>query len=156
MKCIWSSYRFDETFSLTLYLQGGHSPHSQANTAIYVFLCLFIFILGYMQLQAGEQLKMFVGVPCFTESLITDSRCQVFQFWVVASLFKVFYPISLNVECQNPKYHAVTFLEYCQNPNLTSIQPQHNSWVQHVNDCAYPPHHRNSISAISQLLLTRF
>ena len=46
---------------------------------------------------------------------------------------------------------------HCQNPNLTSTQ----GWVWHKNDFAHPtttttPHHRNSISAISQLLLTRF
>ena len=40
---------------------------------------------------------------------------------------------------------------YCQNLNLTSTQ----GWVWQYNDCANPTH-TNSMSAISQLLLTRF
>ena len=47
----------------------------------------------------------------------------------------------------------------CQNPNSTSTQQQLNeSWVWHENDFAHPTttHHRNSMSVISQLLLTRF
>ena len=48
----------------------------------------------------------------------------------------------------------------CQDPNSTSTQQQFNqSWVWHENDFKYhptPPHHTNSMSVISQLLLTQF
>ena len=48
---------------------------------------------------------------------------------------------------------------YCQNPNSTSTKEQFNkSWVWLENDFAHHPphHHTNSMSVISQLLLTRF
>ena len=46
---------------------------------------------------------------------------------------------------------------FVKTPTLTLTSTQHNGWVWHEKDFANPTtHHRNSMSRISQLLLTRF
>ena len=45
---------------------------------------------------------------------------------------------------------------YFETPNSTTIQLNNKSCVELENVFAHPPHHTNSMSAVSQLLLTRF
>ena len=63
--------------------------------------------------------------------------------------------------CYSILSYFISFHFFLSKPQLNPNSTQPNitlSWVRHENDFAYHPatHHRNSMSAISQLLLTRF
>ena len=85
-------------------------------------------------------------------------------FWQPSIQFsKSFF--SLNTEIYTQILNTKTFLSnvgglrYCHSPNSTSTQLK--SWVWHENNLNPPPPpttttHTNSMSAISQLLLTQF